>query len=219
VFTALFAASLAFAGLVARPWFVERLPHATSALGRFGAGLAGYGFALLFAVAGWFVALVLAPPLSAPALESLVGAIEARAGMPPRAPLGFFGELACGVRAFAGATLLTAPCFVVLWAIGVAAPPAGVVTAPLAALVSALLVAWSLFDYPLTLRGVGFRARLELVRANFSCVLGFGAAFALSFWLPCAGVLLLPVGAIAATRLLAGIFAARDALAATPPTR
>jgi hypothetical protein len=54
------------------------------------------------------------------------------------------------------------------------------------------------------LRGVGFRARLTLVRENFACVLGFGIAFAFGFWL-CCGIALLPVGVIAATRLLAAI--------------
>ena len=40
---------------------------------------------------------------------------------------------------------------------------------------------------------------------NFDYWLGFGLTFALIFWVPCCGVALLPVGAAAATRLLAQI--------------
>ncbi|HYP86774.1 MAG TPA: hypothetical protein VEQ59_01435, partial [Polyangiaceae bacterium] len=72
---------------------------------------------------------------------------------------------------------------------------------PLKLLIGALGVAWGLFDYPLTLRGVGALQRLAFVRRHFSAVLGFGVAFSLVFWLPCFGILMLPVGAAAATRL------------------
>jgi len=205
VFAAAFGAASALAWLVARPWLVEHLPRASSELGRFGVGAAGLGFALVLSVGGWFVALALAPPLSAPALEGLVTEIERRLDAPPRAPLGFFAEVGCGFRALCGAALVAVPAFGLLWLVQFSVPPAAVVTVPLAALLSALLVAWGLVDYPLTLRGVGFRERLRLVQRNFACVLGFGAAFALVFWLPCCGVVLLPVGAIAATRLVGGM--------------
>jgi uncharacterized protein involved in cysteine biosynthesis len=74
-----------------------------------------------------------------------------------------------------------------------------------------LLVAWSLFDYPLTLRGIGFRQRLAIVRDNLGCSLGFGAAFALIFWLPFCGIALLPVGVAAATQLLSKLGATQGA--------
>jgi uncharacterized protein involved in cysteine biosynthesis len=204
-FALLFTGAVALSWFVARPWLLEHLPEARSGLGRWGAGAAGIGFAAVLSLGGWFAALALAPPLSAPALETLVTEIEARLGAPPRAPLGFFAELACGFRALFGAALVALPTLFVLWLVQALVPPAAAVTVPVAALVSALLVAWGLFDYPLTLRGVGFRERLRFVRRNFACVLGFGGAFALAFWLPCCGVVLLPVGAIAATRLVAGI--------------
>jgi uncharacterized protein involved in cysteine biosynthesis len=205
VFLAISAGVLAFALFAGRPWFVARLPEVSGGLARVGESALGYGFALVVSVAGWFVALALAPLLSAPALEALVRAMEARTGAPPRAELGFFGELACGVRSFVGGALLVLPIFVVLSLVELAFPAAAPVTVPLAGLASVLWVAWSLFDYPLTLRGVGFRERLALVRRHFSCVLGFGVAFALAFWLPCAGIVLLPVGACAATLLVSRI--------------
>jgi uncharacterized protein involved in cysteine biosynthesis len=103
-----------------------------------------------------------------------------------------------------------------LWLVGALVPGAIVVTLPAGLLLTSLLVAWGLFDYPLTLRGFGFRARLDLLAQNFGAVLGFGAAFALVFWLPCVGVMLLPVGAIAATRLVCGILGLETASSGVP---
>ena len=185
----------------ARPWFVRLLPEATSSFGRAGESVAGWVLAALLAWVGWYVALALAPVLSAPALERIVHVVERSAGAPPRAPLGFWRELGCGMRSLAGALCVALPVSALLWLVGVAFPPATVVTLPLGAFVGALLVAWSLFDYPLTLRGFGFVARLALMREHFVCVAGFGAVFALAFTLPCCAVALLPVGAVAATRL------------------
>lgn len=210
VFGALTATFTALAVLVARPWLLARLPHATSAFGRTGTSIAGFGFAALCAVAGWYLALALAPTLSAPALERMVSVVERRVGAPPRSPLGFWRELACGVRSLAGAACVTLPASIGLWLLGVLVPATTPLTVPLSSLVGALLVAWGLFDYPLTLRGFGFRRRLALMRDHFACVTGFGAMFALSFWLPCCGVLLLPVGAVAATRLALAILYATE---------
>jgi uncharacterized protein involved in cysteine biosynthesis len=80
-------------------------------------------------------------------------------------------------------------------------PPLAVVVMPVKLLLGAMGVAWGLFDYPLTLRGVGPQARAAFMRAHFGAVLGFGSAFSLILWLPCLGVVLLPVGAAAATQL------------------
>ncbi|HSU42347.1 MAG TPA: EI24 domain-containing protein, partial [Polyangiaceae bacterium] len=127
--------------------------------------------------------------------------VERSAGAPPRAPLGFWHELGCGVRSVAGALCVAAPLYALLWLVGFVFPPATVVTLPLGAIAYALFVAWSLFDYPLTLRGFGFYARLALLYEHFACVAGFGAVFALAFTLPCCAVALLPIGTVAATRL------------------
>jgi CysZ protein len=168
-------------------------------------GLLNYLALAVFIVICWFVAVLLAPPLSAPALEHIVRRVENELGVPPRESIGFFREVICGFRALAGGLVVTLPIFVILWIVEFIFAPVAVVTTPLKFVVSSLLVAWGLFDYPLTLRGIGFRSRLELMRENFASVLGFGLAFALVFWVPCCGVALLPVGAAAATRLLAQI--------------
>lgn len=194
----------AFVGLglfVARPWLMEILPETTNTYGRIGSDIAGFGFAALIAVIGWFVALLLAGPLSAPALERIVDVVERRLGAPPRPELGFLREMFCGFRSLLGALAIGLPLLGLFWLAQILFPPLMVLTLPLQGAVSALLVAWGLFDYPLTLRGVGFRERLRLMRANFSAALGFGIAFSLLFWVPCCGVALLPLGAAAATRL------------------
>lgn len=203
VFSVLASVALALAVWVARPWLLERLPSASRWYTELGGQVAGVVLVLVLAVVGWVLAALLTPPLSAPALERIVDRIETELGLPARAPLGFFSELACGLRATCAAALFGGAVFTALWLLELAFPPVALVTLPLRLLGSSLLVAWSLFDYPLTLRGIGFRSRLAIVRANLSCWLGFGAAFALVFWLPFCGIALLPVGVAAATLLLA----------------
>lgn len=202
VLTGAFASASVFA---ARPWLIAHLPQVTNAFGRAGESVAGWVFAVLLAWVGWYLALALAPVVSAPALERMVELVERRAGAPRRAPLGFLHELWCGLRSLAGAACIALPASFVLWLVGFVFPAATSVTLPLGALLGALLVAFSLFDYPLTLRGFGFRARLRFMREHFTCVAGFGLAFAVSFALPCCAVALLPLGAVAATRLSAAL--------------
>ena len=201
IFLALEGTFLALALLVVAPWIATQLPAVASWYGEVAVGVVSYGLSLLVAVLGWFVAAALAAPLSAPALEYIVERVEREIGAPPRAPIGWLRELVCGFRALLGALVLAGPLLFVVWALEAALPALAPVTVPAHVIVSSLLIAWGLFDYPLTLRGIGFRERLRLVREHFGCVLGFGVAFALLFWLPCCGVMLLPVGAAAATRL------------------
>jgi CysZ protein len=89
-----------------------------------------------------------------------------------------------------------------LWIADLLFPPAIVVTLPLKLLVAAFSLSWNLLDYPLTLRGVRMRDRLRLFRAHKRTTLSFGVGFAVLFWLPCFQVVMLPVGVVAATRLV-----------------
>jgi uncharacterized protein involved in cysteine biosynthesis len=156
----------------------------------------------LAAALGLVVSAVLAPPISSPALERIVAVVEDDLGAPPRAPLGFFAELGCGLRSMLLSSAITLPIIVGLTLLELLVAPTVVVVTPLKLLIGALGVAWGLFDYPLTLRGVGARQRFGFVNRHAGVVLGFGAAFALVFWLPCCGIVMLPVGVVAATRLL-----------------
>lgn len=178
------------------------LGHPASLIGRAGASVLGWIGAVLAAVLGLLLAMALTPPLSSPALERIVGQVEERIDAPKRTPLGFFAEMLSGLKAQAVAALFAVPLLSILWLIEIFVSPAVFVTVPLKFLVSALCLAWNLFDYPLTLRGVRMRDRLRLVRAHRRSALGFGIGFAILFWLPCFGILMLPVGVAAATRLV-----------------
>lgn len=167
---------------------------------RLGGEALHYLGAILATVFGALLALAITPPLCGPVLERLVVAQERALGVPERAPLGFFKEILCGVRAQACAALFALPLLSLLWIVDLLLPAAAIVTLPGKFLVAALALAWNLFDYPLTLRGVRMRDRVRLVARHKLFSVGFGAAFALLFLLPCCAVLLLPVGVVAATR-------------------
>ncbi len=143
-------------------------------------------------VLGWLLAVFLAPVLSAPRVGArgwhrrsrLAGAAaRSRSVSSPsfwcgaRAPLVELGDHVAG--RVGRSSLLEL--FV---------PPLAVVITPFKLLLGALGVAWGLFDYPLTLRGIGSRQRFQFMRRHFSVVLGFGAAFSLLFWLPCLGIVI-----------------------------
>lgn len=203
----------------ARTLVASWLGDASTWYGRAAAGGLSWLGAIFGALIGLLLALMLTPPLSGPALEKIVGLAEQSLEIPSRRPLGFFTEIWCGARAQAVAALFAVPILALLWAVELAFAPAIFVTAPLGALVSALALAWNLFDYPLTLRGVRMRDRLRLVMHNKAAALGFGLAFAMLFWLPCLGVLLLPVGVAAATALVWRILDASPELLPELPRR
>jgi uncharacterized protein involved in cysteine biosynthesis len=214
VLAVLEATFLALGWFLVRPWLVQLLPDPSGFWGELGVGVASFGVVLLVAWLGLLVSLIVAPVVSAPALESIVERVERTLGVPPRAPIGFARELVCGLRATLGALVFALPCLFVLFVLELVFPPLGVVTVPLKLLLTALLVALGLFDYPLTLRGVPFRERLGLLRRYPAVVLGFGATFALLFWVSCCGVVLLPVGAAAATLVVTEILRAEGRLPA-----
>lgn len=200
VFLLLEAAFIGVSWEFLKPWAAAQASSASWVPSWLGSS-AGVIAVLLAAALGWFAAALLTPALSAPALERLVGLVEEQVGAPPRAPLGFFAELGCGIRSVLLSLGLTLPLVVLLTLLEIFLPPLATIATPLKLLLGAMGVAWGLFDYPLTLRGVRARDRVAFMSSHFSVVLGFGIAFTLVFWLPCFGILMLPVGVVAATRL------------------
>lgn len=159
--------------------------------------------ALAVFVLGAMLALALTPPLCGPALEKIVALREHALGAPERRPIGFWAEIWCGFRAQIFVLLWLLPVLVALWLADFIAPPAAVLTTPLKLIVTSLALAWNLLDYPLTLRGVRMRERFLLIKRFKGACLGFGAAFAVLFWIPCGcQIVMLPVGAAAATDLV-----------------
>ena len=180
-------------------------PDLESNLGAIGAGvLRVFGIAIV-AVLGVFVAWFVTPPLSAPALERLVLLRERELGLAPRPAAGFWRELACALQAQIVALAVVGPVLVVLWILTLLAPPFAVVTVPIKLVVLALLVAWSLLDYPLSLRGVSLRDRMRLMSAGAARVIGFGSVIALAFTVPLLPLLLLPAAVVAAAEVSAAL--------------
>lgn len=189
--------------------------------GGFWASLAAWLSALVFAGVGWILSAAFTPPLSAPALERIVGIVEQDLGVPERPSLGLLAEMWCGIRSMLLGSAITLPIVLALTLVELVFAPAAVVVTPLKLIIGALGVAWGLFDYPLTLRGIPARQRMAFVKRHVGLVLGFGTAFALVFWVPCCGIVMLPVGVVAATRLLWEIerSAPTGLLAPAPPAR
>lgn len=177
-------------------------------------GLLAVGVFLL----GASLALALTPPLSGPALERIVTLRERSLAVPERRPLGFFSEIWCGFRAQVFVLIGVVPVLAALWLAEFLLPPLVVVTVPLKLVVTSLALAWNLLDYPLTLRGVRMRERYLLFTRFKGPCLGFGAAFAVLFWIPCGcQIVLLPIGAAAATELVWQLLASDpDVLAELP---
>ena len=190
------------------PWYSRLGSHAASWLA-----------AIVASLVGFLITLVITPPLSGPALEAIVRAREQDLDIAERTPIGFFAEIFYGLKAQFVALLCGAPFLILLWLIELFFPPAAVVTLPLSFLIGAMIISWNLFDYPLTLRGIGMRDRLLLLRRNSRAALGFGAGLTILFWIPCASILLLPVGVAAATELVWNILASDSTLLPNLPRR
>ncbi len=176
-------------------------PELADSLGGFGAGMVRFLSVAAAAVLGVLVATFVTPPLSAPALEHLVRLRERELGVAPRPAAGLFREFWCALQAQLIALAVTGPLLVVLWLLTWLFPPVAIVTVPLELFVLALLLAWSLLDYPLSLRGIGVSDRLRLMRAGAASVLGFGSALALLFAVPFLPLLLLPAAVAAAAEI------------------
>jgi uncharacterized protein involved in cysteine biosynthesis len=179
------------------PWLSARLPEIAYGVTRVAAWL-------LTALAGLFgawLAFLLTPPLSGPALERVVAAVELEIGAPPRAPLSFVTETWCSVRSLVAGFLLVLPLLVVCLLLDLLVPLLAPLSTALKVFATALGLSWSLLDYPLTLRNLRMRTRFALFKRRFEPVLGFGAALAPLFWLPCCQLLSLPAGVAAATFL------------------
>lgn len=181
------------------PALAQWLP-ASAGLAAWGVTLLRYLGMLLAASLGVILSLALTPLLSGPALERIVERQERELLVGARAPLGFFAELLCGLRAQASAALFSLPLLGVLFIVDLLFPPAAVVTVPLKFVIAALGLSWNLFDYALTLRGARVRERLELVRRYPAATFGFGVGCSLLFFVPCGAIVLLPIGVAAGTR-------------------
>jgi CysZ protein len=204
----LVCASLCVLAVVASVRFVPQLmaaawPGLAAALGAIGTGLMQFVGVVLASLLGMLLATFATPPLSAPALERLVLLRERALGVPVRAPASFCREFRCALQAQLLALAVFGPLLALLLLVSLLFPPLAVATIPAKFVVVACLLAWSLLDYPLSLRGIAPRARLRLMRDGVARVLGFGIGLALIFMVPFLSLLMLPLAVTAAAEIAA----------------
>jgi CysZ protein len=153
-------------------------------------------------VVAFVLAMSLAQPLSGFALDAIARKQELALGgrtWPSQPAL--TGALR-SLRVTLTALAIGLPILAVLALVTFLFPPAGVVTVPLKFLVTGVLAAYDLLDYPLSQRGRSVGDRLVFIRANFAAVLGFGVATAALLLIPGVGLFLLPFGVAGATRMV-----------------
>jgi uncharacterized protein involved in cysteine biosynthesis len=156
---------------------------------------------LVMAPLALILAMLVTPVLCAPVMERLVRLRERALGAGPRAAVGLIRELMAALSAQLGALLLFGPVIAALWMVSLMAAPLAPLISALQFLVGSAWLAFSLLDYPLSLRGVSFRGRLALFRSSAMPVLGFGIACALLFAIPLFGLWGLPVAVVGAAEL------------------
>jgi CysZ protein len=181
----------------------SRITSLLAPLGDWGPWVTGIATWLLAFLFGVLIALLLTPVLSAPAIERLVHLQETALGVEPREHASFVRQLLSGARAQLLPLLVGIPVLLGLSLVTFFVPPLALLTTGLKFAVTALSLAWNWFDYPLTLRGVPVKARLRLLARHWPTTLGFACGSALLLFIPCFTFFALPVGAVAATRVLA----------------
>lgn len=182
---------------VLTPWFAGLFGERWAFLALLADLLAG---ALALIVAA-LVGFALAQPLSGPALNRIVRRAEAELGAPAWPPSGVIEDVGRALQSLAVGYALGLPVLAALALVTFLVPPAAVVTVPLKLVVLALLFAWDLCDYPLSIHGVPVGARVAFVARNAGAMIGFGAGLALLSLVPCMPFLALPAGVAGAARL------------------
>jgi CysZ protein len=147
------------------------------------------------------LSLSLAKPLSGPALERLVRRVEADLGAPTWPPTSLAEDVLRSVQSTLVPLAVFGPLLLLLGVLGFLFAPAAVIVFPLQMAISALIAAWDLCDYPLSIRGRPVALRIGFVRRHVRAVLGFGLGLALLSFVPCALLLVLPAGVAGAARL------------------
>ena len=154
-------------------------------------------------VVAFVVAMSLAQPISGFALERIARKQETALGGRTWPDQPFVASTIRSLQVSLTALLVGLPILALLAVITFLVPPIAVVTVPLKFVVTGVLAAYDLLDYPLSIRGQGVSARVAFMKAHFSAVLGFGCAVAALLLIPGFGLFLLPFGVAGAARMVA----------------
>ena len=183
------------------PAIEHALPTGDAWYTRFGSGLLTVLATVAAIVLAFLLGLVLAQPLSGPALERLVRLRERDLGIRERPGTSLLMDAWRSLRSALLGTLAL-PLLLGLTLIEVLVPGSSVVILPLKILVTGVFIAWDILDYPLSVRGYRLRDRIRFLNAHKSVVLGFGVSLAVALLVPCMQLLLLPGAVAGATALL-----------------
>lgn len=159
-------------------------------------------FYVLGVLLAFVVAMTLAQPISGFALERLARKQEIALNGRTWPDQPFVASTFRSLRVSVTALVIGLPILGLLALITFLAPPAGVVTIPLKFIVTGVLAVYDLVDYPLSLRGLGVRARVQFIKDEWWACFGFGCAVAALLLIPGFGLFLLPFGVAGATRLV-----------------
>ncbi len=173
-----------------------------SVVGGLGLGLLKVISGVLALGLGALVALVVAQPLSGPALASLVRSQERRLGAPARPETPFFRDMIQSVQSVLIGLAIGVPAMLFLAVIGFIFPPTLIVVAPLELLIATVALAWDVCDLPMSIRGLPVKTRIRWLRSHQAAVLGFGFSCALVQMIPVLNLLLLPAALLGSTRLV-----------------
>jgi CysZ protein len=188
------------------PGLVSRLIGPTEGtLAGIGVGVLSVLATILVVVAGVFVAFSIAQPLAGPALEALVRRQERALGVPARPETSFLSDVWRSLQSLMVGAMFGLPALALLFLLSFVVPYASIVLFPLKLVVAALMLAWDICDYPLSVRGLPMSQRVGIVFRHFGALLGFGLALALASLVPCVVFLLLPGGVAGAARLMLAI--------------
>jgi CysZ protein len=157
---------------------------------------------LLGATLAVLIALTLAQPCSGFALEAICRAQERAMTGRASPAVPYWASLWRNLKVIAATLVLGGGFMLGLFVVEVLAPPAVIVTVPLRFLVGGWLMAWNFLDYPLGLRGLGFRDGIRWVGQHPGAVTAFGLAWWSLVLFPGAVLLLLPMGVAGAARLV-----------------
>lgn len=159
-------------------------------------------FGLVGAMLAVLVALTLAQPCSGFALEAICRAQE-RALVGRASPaISYWASLRRNLKVIVATLVLGGGVMLILFVIEFLVPPAAFVTVPLQFLIGGWLMAWNFLDYPLGLRGLGFRDGVRWVWRHLGAVTVFGLTWWLLVFFPGAVLFLLPMGVAGAARLV-----------------
>lgn len=183
-------------------WFVPDLIEKWMGGGGFWTVLLQIFASIVFIILSVLVGLGLAQPASGPALEAIVRRTEKKLGYPEHPPTPFLTDVA---RSAGSAALGVGGALTVVIALTLLGfiPGAIIVTVPLKIIATAFFLAWDVIDYPLSVRGVKLGQRLAFVAKNFKAVAGFAVGLGLVALVPCGFLLILPIGVVGATALVA----------------